>query len=83
VTCEVDVAQLELLRAPDVNRSQAEFLADHGIDALVAEGRRVWQERAHIGDLTALRARSRVGEAEALTDPEGLGAFRVLEWRAP
>ena len=29
----------------------------------------------------SLRARSRVREAEALTDPSGLGAFRVLEWR--
>ena len=34
----------------------------------------------HIGDLAALRARSRVGEAEALTDPAGLGAFGVFEW---
>ena len=34
----------------------------------------------HVGDLAALRPRSRVGEAEALTDPTGLGAFRVLEW---
>ena len=27
-----------------------------------------------------MRARSRVTEAEALLDPAGLGAFRVLEW---
>ena len=27
-----------------------------------------------------MKARSRVNEAEALTDPSGLGAFRVLEW---
>ena len=32
-------------------------------------------------DLAALRARSRVREAEALTDPAGLGGFTVLEWR--
>ena len=36
--------------------------------------------RAGVGDLAALRARSRVREAEALTDPSGLGAFAVLEW---
>jgi hypothetical protein len=30
--------------------------------------------------VAALRARSRVREAEALTDPEGLGAFVALEW---
>ena len=72
--------QLSVVRPPGVHRSQAEFLAAHGIDELVAEGRRVWQERAHLGDLEAIRARSRVGEAEALTDPAGLGAFHVLEW---
>ena len=38
-------------------------------------------ERAAIGDLAAVRARSRITEAEALCDPAGLGAFRVLEWR--
>ena len=42
--------------------------------------RRRWHERAHIGDLEAMAARSRLGEASALTDPAGLGAFRVLEW---
>ena len=41
----------------------------------------MWAERGRIGDLAALRARSRVREAEALTDPVGLGAFTVLEWR--
>ena len=33
--------------------TQAEFLRAHGIDALVDEGRRVWNERAHLGDLEA------------------------------
>jgi len=41
----------------------------------VEEGRRVWQERAHLGDLAAVRARSRITESEALTDP---GAFAEL-----
>jgi hypothetical protein len=59
---------------------QADWLRAHGIDQLVEDGRAVWRERAAIGDLAALRARSRVGEAEALLDPEGLGAFSVLEW---
>jgi hypothetical protein len=40
----------------------------------------MWVERAHIGDLAAVRARSRVREAEALVDLDGLGAHRVLEW---
>jgi len=46
----------------------------------VAEARATWRARAPVGDLVALAARSRVGEAEALTDLAGLGAFRVLEW---
>ena len=80
VTVEVAVDQLAAVRAPDEDRTQADFLRTHGIDALVEEGRRLWAERAHLGDLTAIRARSRLSEAEALVDPVGLGAFRALEW---
>lgn len=78
VTCEVAVDQLRL---PSSDRSQADFLRAFGIDAMAGEARAAWEERAHIGDLQALRSRSRVHEAAALTDPAGLGAFRVLEWR--
>ena len=77
ITCEVAVDQLP---RPTSNRSQADFLRAHGLDELAAVARRAWEERAHIGDLQALVARSRVSEAAALTDAEGLGAFRVLEW---
>jgi SAM-dependent MidA family methyltransferase len=80
VTCEVAVDQLARVRPPDLDRSQAEFLRAHGIDALADEARGRWQERAHIGDLEAVRWRSRASEADALADPAGLGAFRVLEW---
>lgn len=80
LTCDVAVDQLALVRPPSTDRSQADFLAAHGIGALVDEGRRVWAERAGVGDLAAVRARSRVTEAEALTDAGGLGAHRVLEW---
>ena len=61
-------------------RTQADWLRAHGIDELVAAARATWAERAHLGDLAALAARSRVTEAEALLDPAGLGGFRVLEW---
>jgi SAM-dependent MidA family methyltransferase len=77
ITCEVAVDQLP---PPTTSSSQADWLRRHGIDDLVDEGRQIWRERAGIGDLAAVRARSRVREAEALLDPEGLGAFRVLEW---
>ena len=62
--------------------TQAEWLRDLGIDDLVAEARAQWDARAHIGDLEALGHRSRVTEAAALLDPAGLGAHRVLVFRA-
>ncbi|MGI9119219.1 MAG: SAM-dependent methyltransferase [Acidimicrobiales bacterium] len=80
VTCEVAVDQLVRLRPLVGDRSQAEWLAHHGIGGLVEDARAMWWQRAHLGDLSALAARSRIGEADALTDPGGLGAFRVLEW---
>jgi SAM-dependent MidA family methyltransferase len=77
ITCEVAYDQLD---PPTAVSTQADWLRRHGIDALVEEGREIWRARAAIGDLAAVRARSRVTEAEALLDPAGLGAFLVLEW---
>ena len=81
VTCEVSVAQLAAVRPPDAISTQAQWLAGLGIDALVEEGRRAWVAAAARPDVAAMRMRSRTGEAVALTDPAGLGAFTVLEWR--
>lgn len=58
--------------------TQAEWLRDLGVDDLVAAARRAWDARAHVGDLEAVRHRSRVTEGAALVDPDGLGAHRVL-----
>ena len=80
VTCEVAVDQLAVVRPPRSTTTQAEWLRSHGIADLVAEGRKIWEERAHLGDLAAVAARSRIGESEALLHPTGLGAFLVLEW---
>jgi len=80
ITCEVALDQLARVREPDATRTQSQFLQLHGITELVEEGRRLWAARAHVGDLEAMRARSRISEAEALTDPSGLGAFVVAEW---
>ncbi len=82
ITCEVALDQLAAVAVPDRLQRQAGWLRDHGIDALVEDGKRIWHERAHLGDLEAVRARSRVIEAEALCDPTGLGAFWVLEWES-
>ncbi len=58
--------------------TQAEWLAALGVGELVDDARGLWRERAAVGDLEALAARSRVTEAAALTDPSGLGAHHVF-----
>jgi SAM-dependent MidA family methyltransferase len=80
VTVDVCLDQLARVRSPDVVRTQAELLRAHGIDRLVDEGRRTWAERGTIGDLAAVRGRSRVHEAEALLEAGGLGDFVAAEW---
>ena len=81
VTCEVAVDQLARVAPPDRDDSQAEWLDRWGMGELVEEGRRAWEAKAAAPDLAALRGRSRAVEADALADPDGLGDFRVLEWR--
>jgi SAM-dependent MidA family methyltransferase len=83
ITCEVALDQLSRVRSLSFDQPQSAFLDEHGIGELVEEGRRTWHERAHLGDLEAVRGRSRVGEAEALLDPSGLGSFRVAQWLVP
>ncbi|MDY7101932.1 MAG: SAM-dependent methyltransferase [Actinomycetota bacterium] len=84
ITVDVAPDQLAALAGPpDVDVAQADYLRRWGLDELVDEGRRIWTERAHIGDLAAIRGRSRVREAEALTASPGLGDHRVLEWTPP
>ncbi len=79
ITTEVAVDQLP---TPASVTTQAEWLRTWGIGELVDDGKRIWRERASAPDVAALRMRSRVGEAEALLDPDGLGAFVVLRWEA-
>lgn len=79
ITIDVPVDQLP---QPDAVRTQAQFLQRWGIDDLVAEGKRIWEEQAARPGLEAMKMRSRISEAEALLDPDGLGNFLVAEWRA-
>lgn len=83
VTCDVALDQLAAVAPPTSVATQAEWLTAHGIDELVAEGRRLWAARSGPADLAALLGRSRVTEAEALRDPSGLGGFTVAEWVRP
>ena len=79
ITIDVPIDQLP---EPDTVRAQAQFLQLWGIDELVEEGKRIWEEQAARPGLEAMKMRSRVSEAEALLDPTGLGGFLVAEWRA-
>lgn len=79
ITTDVPFDQLPVA---DSLRSQSQFLQLHGIDELVAEGKKVWQQHAARPGLEALKMRSRVSEAEALIDPTGLGGFFVAEWNS-
>jgi SAM-dependent MidA family methyltransferase len=86
ITADVPVEYLTHVAAREglelvLYTSQEQWLRSLGVDALATEARDAWDARAHIGDLEALRHRSRVGEAAALTDPTGLGAHRVLVFR--
>ena len=78
ITIEVPFDQLP---EPDSVRTQSQFLQRWGIDDLVEEGRRIWIEQAARPGLDAIRMRSRISEADALLDPDGLGNFLVAEWR--
>ncbi len=78
ITHDVPVDQLPPASS---HLTQAAWLHANGLAARLDEARRVWTERGHIGDLAAMVARSALNEAQALTDPDGLGAFSVLEWR--
>ncbi len=79
ITTDVPVDQLP---EPDAVRTQAQFLQRWGIDELVAEGKRIWDEQAARPGLEAMKMRSRISEAEALLDATGLGGFLVVEWRS-
>ena len=74
---------LDQLPTPARIETQASFLRRFGIDDLVEEGRREWAAAAARPDLAAMSMRSRVREAEALMEPNGLGGFDSVTWRLP
>jgi hypothetical protein len=47
---------------------------------LVEEGRRYWADHANAPDIAAIKMRSRVTEAPALVDPDGLGSWMTAVW---
>jgi SAM-dependent MidA family methyltransferase len=81
ITCDVPAEALRRATAAAglavvEETTQAQWLASLGMEELVSEAKAAWHARTAT-DLASLAARSRVGEAEALSDPGGLGAHRV------
>jgi len=77
ITTDIPIDQLAV---PHTIETQADFLQRWGIEGLVDEGRAWWKANAHAPDVAALRMRSRVAEAEALLDPDGLGSWCVMTY---
>jgi SAM-dependent MidA family methyltransferase len=79
ITTQVMIDQLMMaVQALSVTQ-QSEWLHKWGIDELTSEGSRYWEEHKSAPDIAAMKMRSRLNEAEALIDHDGLGAFSVLE----
>ena len=78
ITTQVMIDQLVAVKAPESMRSQSQFLQLWGIEELVAEGKAAWEAAAAAPNLAAMKMRSRISEATALLDPNGLGAFSAL-----
>ncbi len=81
ITVDLDLEALQRYAgAATAIVEQRDWLDQYGIADLVEEGRMIWEREAAVGGLEALRAKSRLREAESLCDPGGLGGFYVTEW---
>jgi hypothetical protein len=60
--------------------TQADFLAQWGINELVSEGTDHWESMKNAPDVAAMKMRSRSNEATSLTDSLGLGLFEIVFW---
>jgi NADH dehydrogenase [ubiquinone] 1 alpha subcomplex assembly factor 7 len=83
VTCDVPIEHLLGVAARagftlEEQAYQRDWLHALGLNELADAAAASWRAGAARGDLETLAARSRVSEADALTDPEGLGAHRVV-----
>ncbi|MCY3686952.1 MAG: hypothetical protein F4117_04675 [Acidimicrobiales bacterium] len=79
ITCDVAFDQLP----PGTTlTSQADWLAAAGIDDMTSPARNLWQRSRAKPSAKALVARTLLDQADALTDPNGMGAFWAAEWRA-
>ena len=74
-----DVA-FDQLPPPASLQTQADFLQDWGIQSLVAEGQKEWQQNAATPTIKTLIARSRPTEAQTLSDSTTFGNYKTAQW---
>ena len=79
ITTQVMIEQLMKVVPSLSVANQSEWLNSNGIGELVSEGMEHWEAHKSSPDIAAMKMRSRVNEAQALTSQDGLGAFSVLE----
>ena len=80
ITSQVMVDQLSNSVPGLMVISQSDWLQKWGINQLVFEGNKYWEEHKSAPDMYALKMRSRANELQALTSQDGLGVFSVLEF---
>ena len=79
ITAQVMIDQLMKVVPSLSVANQSEWLNSCGIGELVSEGMEYWEAHKTSPDIAAMKMRSRVNEAQALTSQDGLGAFSVIE----
>ena len=78
ITTQVLLDQLRLV-APNIQvESQSTWLSKHGIELMVKEGKEHWDAHRLNPNLLTIKMLSRVSEAAALLDENGLGGFSVI-----
>jgi SAM-dependent MidA family methyltransferase len=79
ITSQVMIDQLmEAVPGLSVTK-QSDWLQHWGIQDLVFEGAKYWEQHRSSPDILALKMRSRANEAHVITGVSGVGAFSVLE----
>ena len=58
---------------------QSDWLQHWGINGIVDEGRKYWEQHKSSPDISAMKMHSRAFEARLITDTTGMGAYLVLE----
>jgi SAM-dependent MidA family methyltransferase len=79
ITTQVMIDQLMKAVSGLFVTQQSEWLRRWGIDELVSEGNKYWEQNKSAPNVAAMKMRSRANEALQLTSETGIGSFSVIE----